>query len=71
MDEDQVRTDERIRIADALTRYLVEGTGTFRVLIDYIGVDYEDGMREGWLGMNNALSDHEDKVRSGERNRLA
>ena len=67
MDEADIRTDERKRVADALTRYFVEGAGTFRVLINYLGLDYHQGEEEGWFNFNNAVADHDAKVATGER----
>jgi hypothetical protein len=67
MDEDQIRAVERTRIAQALRRYLDDGPGTYRVLLDYLDIEDSDGMREGWLDFNNALAFHGEKIASGER----
>jgi hypothetical protein len=57
MDPEQIRSEERKRIADALRRYFEEGPGTYRVLLDYLQVEYATGVEEGWLDLNNAISD--------------
>ena len=67
-DEEAIRTNERKRIADILTRYFIDGPATFRVLTyDYLELDYGAGMDEGWLEFNNAVADHDKRVVAGER----
>ena len=67
-DEEAIRTNERKRIADILTRYFIDGTATFRVLTyDDLELDYGAGMDEGWLEFNNAVADHDKRVAAGER----
>ncbi len=59
--ESAIRSDERKRVAVALRRYFDEMPpllGTYRVLIDYLGLDYRTGMEEGWLDLSNAMGDH-------------
>jgi hypothetical protein len=66
-DERTIRSDERKRIAAGLRRYFEEGPATYRVLLEYIDVDYATGMDEGWLEFNNAVAAHDEKVATGER----
>jgi hypothetical protein len=65
--DEQVRADERKRVAAALRQYFDEGPGTYRVLLDYLGLEYRDGIDEGWQDLNNAIAEHDSKVTSGNR----
>ena len=38
------------------------GPETFRVLIEYLELDYTTAMHEGWLDLTNAIVAHEERV---------
>jgi len=54
--------EDRKRLAEALRRYFEDGPSTFRGLLDYLELDYETAMAEGWLDFNNAIVEWELRV---------